>query len=531
MKNTPLICFVICAALAGPLQAQEAAKPKALMVTVGVTEPHCDTVDACRAAIAEGKPENREKAIEKLLTFGKHGFAALAELSNSAATDIRNEVTQALTRNRQETAPLLMELFKDPDSRVRENAAGLLGRFWDVVPVASLAEALKDPSSRVRAKAVRTLGNRGSEAKSAVPALIETLKDSDSYVRENAAEALGNIGPAAKDAVPALVSSLADTDKPVREKAAEALGKFGQDAKVAVPALARSLKDPAAGVRQKTAWSLFNLGPTAEEAAAGLAAALGDMDREVRDPAAKALVSIGGAAVQPLMSVLSRDEDGWGVSGAINTLGGIGRPAVPALREALKSGDARLRARAVSTLERIGRPAKDASPVLKALLASADDDARYNILKALWRIEPPPWGVIKEHLNDRDFRVKMIAVSELSRRDLNKKDVIAALINALQDKDIFVSGAAFMPLAGWEEQAKDAVPALIAILQNQESLHRMDAAFTLGRIGPAAKDAVPALKKALEDGDQFLRSRAARALEEINSEEEHRKGFIYGIGR
>ena len=531
MKNTPFICLGICATLSGPLHAQEAAKPKALMVAVGVTEPHCDTAETCLKMIVEGKPEAREKAITKLLTFGKDGFAALVELSNSAPTDTRNEVTRALIRNRQETAPLLMELFNDPDSRVRENAASLLGRFWDIVPVTGLTESLKDSSSRVRAKVARTLGTKGSEAKSAVPALIEALKDADSYVRENTAEALGRIGPAAKDAVPALARALDDTDKPVREKAAEALGKFGQEAKAAVPALAKSLKDPAAGVRQKAAWALLNLGPAAEEAAAGLAAALGDTDREVREPAARALVSIGRAAVQPLMSVLSRDEDGWSVTGAMGTLGGIGRPAVPALCEALKSGDARLRARAVGTLENIGHPAKDAIPGLKTLLASADDDTRYNILKALWRIEPPPWAVIKEHLTDRDLRVKMIAVSELSRRDLNKKNAIAALINALQDKDIFVSGAAFLPLAGWEEQAKDAVPALIAILQDQKSLHRMDAAFTLGRIGPAAKDAVPVLKKALEDGDQSLRRRATRALEEINSEEEHKKGFIYGLAR
>jgi len=517
--------------LAGPLLAQEAEKPKVLMAAFGVAERPCGTVEECRATMLKGPQENREQTAAKLLSFGKAGFAELADLYNSTDAGVRKEIAALVMRNRQQTLPLLMELLKDQDSRARDNAAGLLGRYWDIAPVPGLVKALNDSSRCVRAKAAWALGTKGTLAKDAIPALTAVLSDSDSYVRENAAAALGQMGAVAKEAVPALTKALDDTDKTVRVKTIEALGKLGNEAKAAVPALERYLKDPDSELRKKAAWAFSELGQAAGGAVPGLAEALGDKNDEVRGYVSRALVKAGEPAVAQLVNILARDENGRSVTGAIETLGGIGRPAVPALAEALKSGDARLRARAVSTLETIGRPAKNALPGLKVLLASADDDARYNILKALWRIEPPPWRVVKEHLEDRDWRVKMIAVSELSRRDLNKKDAIAALIKALQDKDSFVSSAAFMPLAAWEEQAKDAVPALIAILLDPESHNRMDAAFTLGRIGPAAKDAVPALKKALEDGDQFLRSRAARALEEINSEEEHKKGFIFGLGR
>ncbi|MDO8802931.1 MAG: HEAT repeat domain-containing protein [Elusimicrobiota bacterium] len=519
MKKMLFICFAICAGLTGLLHGQEAGKPKALIAAFGVAERPSGTVEECRTAIAEGSPEEKEKAIAKLVSFGKDGFAALAELYTSADAGIRNATVSALTRNRQETAPLLMELLKDRDSRVRENAAGLLGRYWDIVPVPGLIEALKNDASRVRAKAAWTLGVKGTEAREAIPPLTEALSDGDSYVRENAAKALGEMGPAARDAVPALIKALEDTDKPVREKAIEALGKLGQEAGAAVPALAGSLTDPDPELRAKAAWALYNLGPAAGGAAAELADALGDKNREVRETAGRTLVLIGGSAAPPMIRLLADNDGGWGVTGAIETLGEIGRPAVPALAEALNSADARLRSRAMSALARIGRPATAALPELKILLKNADAGNRFNILEALWRIEPPPLAVVKEHLADQDPRIKHLAVSELGRRELGKEK-IRLLLDALKDVDyIFVRSAAFSALGELGPEAIDAVPALTELLRSPSGFDRPDAAFTLGRIGPAAKEALPALKKALEDSDTFVRARAVRAIEEINSEE------------
>ena len=85
MRKTPFVCVVVCAALAGALHAQETAKPKSLMAAFAVAELPCDNVETCHKATAEGSPEDREKAAAKLLTFGKDGVAALAELSASAA--------------------------------------------------------------------------------------------------------------------------------------------------------------------------------------------------------------------------------------------------------------------------------------------------------------------------------------------------------------------------------------------------------------------------------------------------------------
>ena len=61
--------------------------------------------------------------------------------------------------------------------------------------VHGLIDALRDKQAAVRVNAVRALGERGQEAKAAVPALLEALKDRDKYVRRCAAEALKTIDP------------------------------------------------------------------------------------------------------------------------------------------------------------------------------------------------------------------------------------------------------------------------------------------------------------------------------------------------
>ena len=57
----------------------------------------------------------------------------------------------------------------------------------------------------------------------AVPVLIELLKDDNSVVRQEAILILARIGPAARDALPALQQALKDPDEQVRARAITAL--------------------------------------------------------------------------------------------------------------------------------------------------------------------------------------------------------------------------------------------------------------------------------------------------------------------
>jgi HEAT repeat protein len=82
-----------------------------------------------------------------------------------------------------------------------------------------------------------------SRGKPAVPALVKCLKDPDKKVRQNAAVALREIGEEPDLVVPALMENLRDSDREVRMITAIALGAFGDRAKASVPAFLELIKE------------------------------------------------------------------------------------------------------------------------------------------------------------------------------------------------------------------------------------------------------------------------------------------------
>ena len=73
---------------------------------------------------------------------------------------------------------------------------------------------------------------------------------------------------------------------------------------------------------------------------------------------------------------------------ALDALGRIGEPAVPALTRLLRSPDRELRDQAAQTLARIGPDADEAVPDLLAALDDPDEDVRRSVIRALGQIGP-----------------------------------------------------------------------------------------------------------------------------------------------
>lgn len=282
--------------------------------------------------------------------------------------------------------PALLKLLKQSNPLLRRSAVRALARFGPaaVAALPCLRDRLNDPDAEVREQAARALGQLGPVA---IPALTDALGNADPAVRREAVWALKQLAPASLPAAPALVRALRDRDLKVRKGAALTLQLLDADPDLVIPALIAALRDTNLVFCRLAASALVRLGGRAVPALAG---ALANSDRHVRREAAWALGQIGPAArpavpalltalksaAHPPRSIVEAPREPDADHGAtplvvvepwkrpdrtfvrylVETLGRIGpaaAPAVPALVDALRRSDEKLRALAEDALARI----------------------------------------------------------------------------------------------------------------------------------------------------------------------------------
>ncbi|MGE5127768.1 MAG: HEAT repeat domain-containing protein, partial [Betaproteobacteria bacterium] len=226
-----------------------------------------------------------------------HGGAALETdalvhaLREDPSNGVRAAAAQALGTlgaSARGPVPWLLDALGDPSEAVRHEAARALSALHLAAEdVPRLTAALASPDDYVAAFAAWSLGNLGTEARTAVPALARALarEKTDAVV----SGALARIGPGAVDAVPVLVGFLETGSPDRRWRAARTLGRIGPPAVAAVPALTAAVGDPESLVRLHAVRALGRVGPAARPAAAVLQRATGDPDDGVRREARQAL--------------------------------------------------------------------------------------------------------------------------------------------------------------------------------------------------------------------------------------------------
>jgi HEAT repeat protein len=106
--------------------------------------------------------------------------------------------------------------------------------------------------------------------------------------------------------------------------------------------------------KRRAILTLAELGPNSQAAVKALAEALKDPEGRVRFMAAAALERIGPGAEVAVPALLRALNDEAAGNAAAESLVQIGKAAVPALLEVMRSGHTRLSAHAASTLTRIG---------------------------------------------------------------------------------------------------------------------------------------------------------------------------------
>ncbi len=211
-------------------------------------------------------------------------------------------------------------------------------------------------------------------------------------------------------------------------------------------------------------------------------------DEPLRLAAAWGLETIGaraGGARDALVEVLHADESSGVRAAAARALGGLGdggRPAVPALFEAL------------------GQPS---------------EAVRHAAAQALSRQKLTPGDIphLVVALQSEDVYVRAFAAWRLGNFREDAREAVPVLALTLQQPDTYVAVSAALARIG--PAATEAVQALVLELASSDAGRRWRAARTLGRIGPGAAAAVPALVAAMEDPNEGVRLRIARALGRI----------------
>jgi len=307
-------------------------------------------------------------------------------------------------------------LKTDAAASVRAHAAGVCnsmaiklldGKSHDpAFVVLDLTENLRvEKETEVRREVATALGRFGRLSKSAVAVLIPVLADKDVGVREAGATALGRIGPDAKDAAPELIKLVPDSERVVRLAAVFSLGRIApEDVVKASAALVPLLKDRTdLGIRKEAVMSLGFLADLSPANVQAVAAGLTDPEVDVRRATAQALGRfVGGLKVieAELKKVIVEDADkvvrgmalralcdGFGENAKdllpflvmrlaeekdfdvklalieqLGVLGADGTPALPALRDAQKDPQVRIREAAALAIRRIQKPLPKEKP-------------------------------------------------------------------------------------------------------------------------------------------------------------------------
>lgn len=266
-----------------------------------------------------------------------------------------------------------------------------------------------------------------------------------------------------------------------------------------------------------------------------------DRSDELRTLIASALGKKRDHAALPLLiEFLANDSSPKVRSRAARSLGEIGNPdAIPALRNALFSGDDEVASEAGLAAKKVGNP--EAVKTLIEALSQTNVFARRAAAVQFKNLsEPSALPALLITLKDSDPVVRRLSASALG--NLGDPSAKRPLVNALEDDAsavrcaalaglVALCGASAMPsiLACWGDSDPDLhneanwamqkcasmseIPFLLGALSDKRAKYRADAAVILGTLGDPG--AVPGLIAALLDPDANARDSAIRALAAI----------------
>jgi HEAT repeat protein len=261
---------------------------------------------------------------------------------------------------------------------------------------------------------------------------------------------------------------------------------------------AADLQDPDERVRMRALGVFRAIGGKARPALPAIRAALKDPSPNVRTEACRALGAMGRENVPLLLDALASDDLH---NNAGTVLGQMGPSVVPQLLEALGHHDPRVRRGVVAALSRQWPPGSQVNGALRRALEDPDGLVRLQAATALPNLDrdsPPPVDVVRAALHDPDPAVRLRAAEILPNFGASVESAVSMLEPALQDPDGRVRVQAALSL--WErdrEQRKKALPVLTAALTEGDKSTGEDAAMALTNLMHPDRECVRGVLPAL----------------------------------
>lgn len=368
--------------------------------------------------------------------------------------------------NEQLTASLEKDLVSNNEKIVLE-ALRKINEFDAKIDVNKLEKHLNTKNPQLRSAILRAVSNRiDSDLESYPKSIQEFIKklfeEEKGVYRVIAAGILARNGDA--EALDCISKNLSQSDgRGYGSAAAEAFEKLGKEG---VPRLIHILKTSEYfSTRVMTVMALGQIGD--ERAVSVLADVLeNDETMRVRFEALDALAKIGNE--ESIYALLKYCSFSWGDnhylhSQAWKTVGRIGEPTVPIIKEALTKDEYEVRG-LLYALGEIG--GKDAADILLTYLG--DEEHGRDASSGLFRIgDAYVASELTKKVGHKDVFVREMAVRSLEKmaRWKGNKDVVPGLIKALKDKDESIRHLAAIGLGEAEDER--AIPALKKALRDK----------------------------------------------------------------
>jgi len=201
---------------------------------------------------------------------------------------------------------------------------------------------------------------------------------------------------------------------------------------------------------------------------------------------------------------------------AVRALGKLGdRQAAPALVDALTDSEAWIRLEVARALVRVGITKAELDAVVRRL-PRAETEVGVLLAQALGDLGKPAVPALLDAIEEDEGHAAAFSLMALARAGRAAAEAVPDLLDLLKHEKPEVRNLAAEALKQCGPWATGEVVGLLDRLKYGDAKTKWIVIRMLGRLGPAAKAAIPALKAYAESNDQRLKPAAAEALRLID---------------